>query len=106
MAGVVWPLCHDIWEHQMMRAIRRISRGVVGAAVLMIVSSAWGQITINEFVDDERTASAGQVFPDTREFVELYNAGGSAVDISGWKILAKQIGGNFGLGEGVGVFTY
>ena len=41
-----------------MRAIRRFSRGVVGAIVLTVVSSAWGQVTINEFVDDERTASA------------------------------------------------
>jgi lamin tail-like protein/PEP-CTERM motif-containing protein len=90
----------------MMKTIRKISCGALGAAVLMIASSAWAQITINEFVDDERTASAGQVFPDTREFVELYNAGGSAVDISGWKILAKQIGSNFGMAEGIGVFTY
>src|SRR5690349_9770677 len=83
-----------------MRAIRRISSGVVGAAVVMIVSSAWGQVTINEFVDDERTASATQVFPDTREFVELYNAGASAVDISGWQIIGKQIGSNFNLPAG------
>ncbi len=84
-----------------MRAIRRISRGVVGAAVLMVVSSAWGQVTINEFVDDERTAVANQVNPDTREFVELYNAGVSAVDISGWKLITKQIGSNFGLAAGL-----
>ena len=89
-----------------MRAIRRISSGAAGAAVLLFVSSAWAQVTINEFVDDERTASAGQVAIDTREFVELYNAGASSVDISGWQILAKQIGSNFGGAEGVGVYTY
>lgn len=84
-----------------MRAIRKISSGAVGAAILMLVSSAWGQVTINEFVDDERTASAGQVTPDTREFVELYNAGASAVDISGWQIIGKQIGSNFNLPAGI-----
>lgn len=88
-----------------MRAIRRISCGAVGAAVLTIVSSAWGQITINEFVDDERTASAGQVTIDTREFVELYNAGASTVDLTGWQILAKQIGSNFNLPAGTYTYT-
>jgi hypothetical protein len=88
-----------------MRAIRRISSGVVGAAVITIVSSAWAQVTINEFVDDERSAAASQI-TDTREFVELYNAGASSVDISGWQIVAKQIGTNFGAAEGTGVFTY
>src|SRR3954470_24364389 len=89
----------------MMRAIRRISCGAVGAAGLTIASSVWGQITINEFVDDERTASAGQVTIDTREFVELYNAGASAVDLTGWQILAKQIGSNFNLPAGTYTYT-
>jgi hypothetical protein len=71
----------------------------------MLVSSAWGQVTINEFVDDERTASAGQVNPDTREFVELYNAGASSVDISGWTLTSKQIGGNFNLPAGLKTYT-
>ena len=88
-----------------MRAIRRISSGVVGAALLLLASSAWAQITINELVDDERTASAGQVNPDTREFVELYNAGASAVDISGWTLTTKQIGGNFNLPAGLKTYT-
>ena len=71
----------------------------------MIVSSALGQITINEFVDDERTASAGQVNPDMREFVELFNAGASAVDISGWTLTSKQIGANFNLPAGTKTYT-
>jgi hypothetical protein len=90
-------------SNNLMRTIRRISSGVVGAAVLTIVSSAWAQVTINEFVDDERSAAASQI-ADTREFVELYNTGASTVDVSGWQILAKQIGANFNLPAGT--FTY
>ena len=48
---------------------------------------------------------AGQVNPDTREFVELYNAGGSAVDISGWTLTSKQIGSNFNLAAGTKTYT-
>jgi hypothetical protein len=88
-----------------MNAIRRISRGVAGAALLLFASNAWAQVTINEYVDDERTASAGQVNPDTREFVELYNTGVSAVDISGWTITTKQLGSNFNLPAGTKTYT-
>jgi hypothetical protein len=77
----------------------------VGTASLLCSSGAFAQVVINEFVDDERTASAGQVNPDTREFVELYNAGASAVDISGWTLSAKQIGSNFNLPAGTTTYT-
>jgi hypothetical protein len=41
---------------------------------------AYGQIVINEFCVDDTSA-------DQYDFVELYNAGASAVDLSGYKIL-------------------
>jgi hypothetical protein len=88
-----------------MRAMRASIYVIVGAASLVLSSSAIAQVTINEFVDDERTASAGQVNPDTREFVELFNAGGSSVDISGWTLTSKQIGANFNLPAGTKTYT-
>lgn len=84
-----------------MRAMRASFYAIVGATSLILSSGAVAQVVINEFVDDERTASAGQVAIDTREYVELYNAGASAVDISGWQIIGKQIGGNFNLPAGI-----
>ena len=58
----------------------------VGGLVLMLVTStAYGQIVINEIVSDERSGGSGQI-TDTRQFIELYNTGGSAVDIGDWSI--------------------
>src|ERR1051325_8619983 len=66
-----------------------------------IVSAASGQVVINEIhyhpVEKARFNSSGVcIFSDTNqpadlsddvhEFVELFNAGASAVDLSGWKI--------------------
>jgi hypothetical protein len=73
-------------EKPSMRFITQISVACVSAmALLLITSATFGQIVINEIVKDERSAGSGQI-PDTREFVELYNEGGSAVDISNWTI--------------------
>ncbi|MBI5851532.1 MAG: lamin tail domain-containing protein [Planctomycetes bacterium] len=57
-------------------------------AFLALPSLATAQVVINEIqYDDEST--------DDREFVELYNAGASAVDISGWTLGGfDQVGPN------------
>ena len=70
-----------------MRAIPVIVLGVVSATAWAVSSTAVGQIVINEVVKEERTAGSGSVSPDTREFVELYNAGGTTVDIGDWSIV-------------------
>jgi len=56
-----------------------------GLAFVLISSTTFAQIVINEIVYDERNAFSSEI-PDTREFIELYNAGGSAVDIGNWSI--------------------
>ena len=56
-----------------------------GLAFVLITSTAFAQIVINELVFDERSAGSGQI-TDTREFIELYNSGGSPVDIGDWTI--------------------
>src|SRR6476659_7519143 len=72
------------WNY-MKHIIRNTCVGL-GLAVVLYAGQAFGQITINEVVEDERSVS-----PDTREFVELYNAGSSAVDISGWTLSTVQL---------------
>lgn len=52
--------------------------GVVG-----VTAGARGQVVINEIAYDD----AGT---DDREFVELYNTGASAVDISGWTLIGRD----------------
>src|SRR5262245_37598048 len=42
------------------------------------------QVVINELVINERDYAGN--LPDTREFVELYNAGASSVNLNGWKL--------------------
>src|SRR4051794_3002643 len=79
-----------------MRVIRRIVWGLFAAAALLIVANARAQVVINELVDDERSAGSGQI-ADTREFLELYNSGATAVDISNWTINAINIGTTPGL---------
>jgi hypothetical protein len=49
------------------------------AVSAMLVAQAPGAIVINEFVYDDNST-------DDREFVELYNNGAAAVDISGWTV--------------------
>jgi len=66
---------------------RNTGRWTVAALLLSALWSrgALGQIVINEIVADERTASSGTT-SETREFIELYNAGNSAVDLSGYSM--------------------
>jgi hypothetical protein len=52
-------------------------------AVALYGGRACGQITINEIVEDEQDFETTDV-TDNREFIELYNAGNSAVDISNY----------------------
>ncbi len=55
-------------------------------------SAALGQaVVINEIVEDEQDFETGDV-PDTREFVELYNPGATAIDISGWTLSVTDLG--------------
>src|SRR5918994_493387 len=68
-----------------MKRISLNGYALFGMAIVLCAGRAFGQITINEVVEEERTN------PDTREFVELYNAGGSEVDISGWTIGTVQL---------------
>jgi hypothetical protein len=75
-----------------MKSLRGIGLAVLVATAMYGGANVFGQVVINELVDDERTAGSTQVRPDTREFLELYNAGGSAVDISGWNINVIQLG--------------
>jgi hypothetical protein len=70
-----------------MTAIRAIASGIVGAAFLMATSSGFGQIVINELVEDEQDFETTDIDPDTREFVELYNAGSTTVDLTNWSIV-------------------
>lgn len=75
---------------------RKFARIMMGTAMWLTATSAWSQVVINELVDDERSAGSGQIV-DTREFVELYNAGASSADISGWILNAVNIGTTPGL---------
>lgn len=56
------------------------------AGVLALAPFASGQVVINEFVYDDSST-------DDREYVELFNSGGAAVDISGWTLGGRDNGG-------------
>lgn len=60
-------------------------------ATLMATPAVFGQIVINEVVKEERSVSGGALAPDVREFVELFNAGESSVDLSGWSIVGYDL---------------
>lgn len=67
---------------------RKLGRWTVAIVVAALAyqagrPSAQGQVVINEIVKDVRTATAGTT-SDEREFIELYNAGETAVNIGGW----------------------
>jgi hypothetical protein len=62
-----------------------------GAVLLSAAASALGQVVINEVVKEQRTASGGVFADDAREFVELYNAGASPVDISNWSLVTFDL---------------
>ncbi len=75
-----------------MRALRSRTFTVAVAISLLASSNSFAQVVINEVVDDERTAGSGQVRPDTREFVELYNPTNNPVEIGGWTLNVIQLG--------------
>lgn len=58
---------------------------VLGLALFATATQVSAQITINELVVDQRAADSTAT-ADIREFVELYNAGATAVDIGGWSL--------------------
>jgi hypothetical protein len=76
---------------RLMKAMRGIERMILLGAISLAGSNVYGQIVINEIVEDQRDDVAG-FKPDDREFVELYNKGASSVDISGWELRVTQIG--------------
>lgn len=61
---------------------------VIALSVLLqfTSSSARAQVVINEFQYDDTGAA------DDREYVELFNAGGIAIDISGWSVGSRDNG--------------
>jgi hypothetical protein len=71
--------------------LHRLFPRVLASLAMAMLSLAAGsiaraQVTINEIVEDEQDFESTDVAPDTREFVELYNAGATPVDISGWTL--------------------
>ncbi len=69
---------------------RGFAAGVCGAAFFNAALSS-AQVFINEVVKEERTTGAGAISPDIREFLELYNAGATPVDISNWSIVTTNL---------------
>lgn len=63
---------------------------LAGGAAALLTPAVMAQVVINEFVNDD-------VGSDSAEFIELYNAGTEAVDISGWKLSrgSTSVGGTY-----------
>src|SRR4051812_3472186 len=76
----------------MKTTIRKIAYLMTGAAVWFASSTSFGQIVINEIVEDEQDFESTDIAPDTRDFLELYNAGNAPVDITGWQLNYFQLG--------------
>jgi hypothetical protein len=49
-------------------------------------------VVINEIVEDEQDFESTDISPDTREFVEFYNATAAPIDISGWTLDLVDLG--------------
>jgi len=80
-----------------MKLNRVLALGLTGPVLFVFLSTTvLGQIVINELVKEVRdgTNDGAAVANETREFVELYNAGGTTVDLTNWSI------GTFDLGAG------
>jgi hypothetical protein len=88
-----------------MKTVRAIALSAAGASLLLFATPAFAQIVINEIVKEERTAGAGGVTPDNREYVELYNAGAAAVDVSGWTLSTYRLSGTTSALPGTYFFT-
>jgi hypothetical protein len=69
-----------------MKRFHRFAFLALGLAAWLAAGQTFGDIFINELVEDEQDFETTDVSPDTREFVELYNSGASPVDLTGWKI--------------------
>jgi hypothetical protein len=71
-----------------MRLIRAIAVGFAGIVLASAAAGALGQVVINEVVKEQRDGlnDGANINPDTREFIELFNAGSAAVDLTGWSI--------------------
>lgn len=68
-----------------MKRLHAIAFLLLGLAVWLFAGPAFAQIKINEIVEDEQDWESTDI-TDTREFVELYNDGASAVDIGDWTL--------------------
>jgi hypothetical protein len=68
--------------------MRRIMNCAAICALFFAPLSARAAIIINEIAYDDIDAVSGT---DSREYVELYNNGGSAVDISGWTLIGRDV---------------
>jgi hypothetical protein len=69
-----------------MKVFRWVASSIAVAALLMAPGASFGQIVINELVEDEQDFETTDITPDTREFVELYNSGATPVDLTGWTL--------------------
>jgi hypothetical protein len=66
----------------------KVTRHLAIASLVSFIASQLnfqGQVVINEFAYDDSGT-------DDNEFVELFNAGASAVDISGWTVIGRDNG--------------
>ena len=81
-----------------MRAFAKLSTAVVVVCLLAVPVSA--QVVLNEVL--------GSTTSDDTEFIELYNAGGAAVDITGWYIdlWDSDAGTSFGLADDGAPFVF
>src|SRR5689334_752895 len=83
----------------MMTTFRKIAFLMAGAIVWVASSAAFGQVVINEIVEDEQDFESTDIAPDTRDFIELYNSGNSPADVSGWQLNYYQLGTAIGTGN-------
>ena len=72
---------------RLVRCMRAIVANVSVAAVGLAAANASAQIVINELVKEVRTAGSSSVSAEPREFLELYNAGQTAVNLSNWSMV-------------------
>src|SRR5258705_6981037 len=82
-----------------MRVMRVMGLIVFLTAAGIAGSRVSGQVVINEIVEDEQDFESTDIAPDTRDFVELYNAGNAAMDITGWQLNYYQLGTAAGNGS-------
>src|SRR5262245_38388679 len=76
-----------------MKAFRRAAYLAALGAAWITASATRGQLVINEVMKEERSVSGGLV-ANSREFVELYNAGNTPVDLNNWSLVTYDIAGN------------